>query len=126
MIGSFTTINHMEESGLQRKPDKLRDRPGQKNLDTLRLRKRDVRPDNEDNGDVDPINEVSAAISIRPLLKPNELEPESDPVEFAIVLAVDLYKEYRESESKRLSRYTDIYAYRSKDRQPSKDRRYYE
>ena len=51
MLGSFTIINHMEESGLQRKPDKLRDRPGQKNLDAPRLRKRDVRPDNGDDGD---------------------------------------------------------------------------
>jgi hypothetical protein len=71
-------------------------------------------PSAKDGVEVDPINEVSAAISIRPLLKPNELEPESDPVEFAIVPVVDLDKECRESESKRLLQYIGIYTYRIK------------
>jgi hypothetical protein len=65
---------------------------------------RPLLPSAKDGVEGNPINEVSAAISIRPLLKLNELEPESDPVESTIVLVVDLYKEYRESESKRLPR----------------------
>jgi hypothetical protein len=57
-------------------------------------------PSTKDGVEVDPINEISAAISIRPLLKPNELEAESDPVEFAIVPIVDLYKIERKCEQK--------------------------
>jgi hypothetical protein len=81
-------------------------------------------PSAKDGVEVDPINEVSGAVSIRPLLKPNEPEPESDPVEFATVPVVNLDKEYRESKSKKMLRYIGIYTYRNKDRQPSKDRRY--